>query len=79
VRLISDEQCRGNVAILVGSRRLTRVRGRSFEARATKVAMKLSKRAARRLRRAKRLSLRASCTDAAGNKGTARRTVKLKR
>jgi uncharacterized repeat protein (TIGR01451 family) len=79
VRLTSDEQCRGAVQVRLGSRRLARVRGRSFEAATTTVGLRMSKAAARRLRRAKRLSLRANCTDAAGNKGTARRKVKLKR
>jgi hypothetical protein len=79
VRLTSDEECRGDVQVRAASRRLARVRGRSFRVGATTVAMKLSKSNARRLRRAKRLSLRASCTDAAGNRATARRKVKLKR
>jgi hypothetical protein len=79
LRLTTDEACRGDVEARARSRRLARVRDRSFEAATTTVTLRMSRRAARRLRRAKRLSLRASCTDAAGNTATIRRTARLKR
>jgi hypothetical protein len=79
VRLTSDEACQGGVEARLGSRRLARVRGRSFKAAATTVTLRLARPAGRRLRSAKRVSLRATCADAAGNTATARRTVKLKR
>jgi hypothetical protein len=55
------------------------MRGGAFAAATTTVRLKVGKPAARRLRRARRLSLRATCADAAGNAATARRSVKIKR
>jgi uncharacterized repeat protein (TIGR01451 family) len=79
LRLTTDEACRGDVEMRARSRRLARVRGRSFEAATTTVRLRMSRAAARRLRRARRLSLRATCTDAAGNTAAIRRTARLKR
>jgi uncharacterized repeat protein (TIGR01451 family) len=78
LRLTSDEACTGSAAVHRGARRLARVRGRSFKAATTTITLRLSKPAARRLRRAGRLSLRATCTDAAGNTATTRRTAGIK-
>jgi uncharacterized repeat protein (TIGR01451 family)/CSLREA domain-containing protein len=79
VRLTSDEACTGDVEVRKGGRRLARVRGGAFAAATTTVRLAVGKRAARRLRRARRLSLRATCADAAGNAATITRTVKIKR
>jgi uncharacterized repeat protein (TIGR01451 family) len=79
LRLTTDEACSGDVVVRVRSRRLARVRGRSFEAATTTVGLRMSRAAARRLRRGRRMSLRATCTDAAGNAATVRRTARLKR
>jgi hypothetical protein len=79
VRVTTNEACTGVVEALRGSRRLKRIRGRDFRVGAATVNLKLSKGAARRVRGARRVKLRVTCADAAGNAASARRTVKLKR
>lgn len=79
VRVTTNEACTGAVEALRGSRRLKRVRGRDFGVGTATVNLKLSKGAARRVRGARRVKLRVTCADAAGNAATARRTAKLGR
>jgi uncharacterized repeat protein (TIGR01451 family) len=79
VRLATTEPCTGEASVHSGARRLARVRGRAFPVGATRITFRLSKTAARRMRKARRLSLRATCTDPSGNRGTLQRSVKIRR
>lgn len=78
VKLTASERCTAEIVARAGKVALSKAKGKALAAGPNTLRLKLSKKAAKRVRKAKSIDVLVACADAAGNSGRATGKVRLR-